>query len=121
MVRCSGISEARADGHEEFESEFESESTSEREKKGGGSTIGRILQRAFRGSECADPFGNSIRAPVQLLIVVVSLPNTYYYSNSFGRMTRTPASARVTKPGPNPHLQLEVHLPHRLRSGAVCV
>lgn len=97
MVRCSGISEARADGHEEFESESESESESksEREKKGGGSTIG-ILQRAFRGSECADPFGNSIRAPVQLLIVVVSLPTTYYYSNSFGRMTRTPASARVT-------------------------
>lgn len=49
VVRCSGISEARADGHEEFESESKSESTSKREKKGGGSTIGRILQRAFRG------------------------------------------------------------------------
>lgn len=37
VVRCSGISEARADGHEEFESESESESESksEREKKGG--------------------------------------------------------------------------------------
>lgn len=81
VVRCSGISEARADGHEEFESESESESKSEskseREKKGGGSTIGSILQRAFRGSECADPFGNSIRAPVQLLIVVCS-KLTYY-------------------------------------------
>lgn len=76
MVRCSGISEARADGHEEFESESKSESTSKREKKGGGSTIG-ILQHAFRGSECADPFGNSIRAPVQLLIVVCS-KLTYY-------------------------------------------
>lgn len=77
VVRCSGISEARADGHEEFETESKSESTSKREKKGGGSTIGRILQRAFRGSECADPFGNSIRAPVQLLIVVHS-KLTYY-------------------------------------------
>lgn len=33
VVRCSGISEARADGHEEFESESKSESKSKREKR----------------------------------------------------------------------------------------